>query len=334
MTRLAYVFTAVAVVMVGVMLFLAKDAEAPPLLVPLAAGPSQPRVSLTEAGMDPAAVEQAAAWAMERNSTALVVVRAGHVVFERYRDGTTFESAVDPGFTPVLAALLTGSALDDRLINNLDRPVANYLSGAGDAPPDATVRELLAGDRADLTLAQSTDLLAQVLETTGRLPYQSLVAERLWKPMGGGDLEFRVRDNARRPGGVSAACCVRARIADWMRIGELLANRGVFEGNQYAPPRYVDLVLAPVRKDSPRGYFTRVDGEFAAPGVAWLEGTRQQRLWIVPSLRLVILRLGSEAPSSKEWDERMIPDTIIRAVRGWKPASAGEGVDPGKFAPH
>ena len=334
MTRLAYVFTAVAVVMVGVFLLLGKNEEALTLSVPLMPGPSQPRVPPGEAGIDPSALEHAAGWAADRNSSALVVVRAGHVVFEKYWGGTTFDTAEDPGFSPVLAALVTGTLMTDRLIMNLDRPVANYLPDAAGEEGSLSLRQLLAGDHPLLSQAQATDLLAQVLEKAGQRPYAQLVTERLWKPMGGGDLEFRVRDNQRRPGGVSAACCVRARIGDWMRIGELLANRGIFEGNQYTPPGFVDLMLKPTRQDSPRGFFTRVDGEFAAADLGWLEGTGQQRLWIVPSLRLVILRLGGEAPASKEWDERMIPDTIVRGTSGWKPASAGPGVDPGKFAPH
>ena len=331
--RLAYVFTAVAMVMVGMYLFLLRGDEAQPLVIRLSPGPSQPRVPPGEAGMDAVALEQAAAWAADRDSTALVIARGGHIVFENYWGGTGFESPVDPGFTPVLAALLTGIAMNDRLIANLDRPVSNYL-GADGAATDASLRQLLAGDRADLSLEQSTDLLALVLERLGKRSYQELVTERLWKPMGGGDLEFGVRDNDRRPEGVSAACCVRARVGDWMRIGEMLANDGVFEGNQYTPPRYVSQMLKPVRKEATRGFFARTDGGFIAPDVAWLEGTTHQRMWIVPSLKLVILRLGGEAPSSKEWDERMIPDTVIRATDGWKPSSAGEGVDPGKFAPH
>ena len=122
-----------------------------------------------------------------------------------------------------------------------------------------------------------------------------------------GSLEFRAGDSRRRPDGVVAGCCVRARVADWMRLGELLAHDGVFEGNQFTPPRYVSLMLKPVHKDSPRGFFTRVDGDFAAHDVAWLEGPNQQRLWIVPSLRLSILRIG-DAPPSQGWDEAMIPE--------------------------
>jgi hypothetical protein len=93
-------------------------------------------------------------------------------------------------------------------------------------------------------------------------------------------------------------------------------------------------MLKPAHKDSPRGFFTRVDGDFAAHDVAWLEGTNRQRLWIVPSLRLSILRIGDEPPSSLGWDEAMIPNSIIRGTSDWQPRAAGEGVDPGKFAPH
>ena len=54
----------------------------------------------------------------------------------------------------------------------------------------------------------------------------------------------------------------------------------------------------------------------------------------MPSLRLVILRVGDEPPASQGWDEAMIPDSIIRGTSGWQPASVGEGVDPNKYAPH
>ena len=52
-------------------------------------GPSQPRVSLGEAGMDPQAVEAAVSYAATRNTRALVVGRGGHIVFEKYWDGTS-----------------------------------------------------------------------------------------------------------------------------------------------------------------------------------------------------------------------------------------------------
>jgi hypothetical protein len=56
-------------------------------------------------------------------------------------------------------------------------------------------------------------------------------------------------------------------------------------------------------------------------------------MWIVPSLALVILRVGDEPSNEKGWDEAMIPDTIVRAV-AVENAKAGEGTDPSLFAPH
>ncbi len=55
---------------------------------------------------------------------------------------------------------------------------------------------------------------------------------------------------------------------------------------------------------------------------------------MVPSLRLVILRAGDEPDAADGWDEAMIPNSIIRGTSGWHPKSAGEGVDPNKYAPH
>jgi hypothetical protein len=57
---------------------------------------------------------------------------------------------------------------------------------------------------------------------------------------------------------------------------------------------------------------------------------------MVPSLKLVILRTGSEPEAAAGWDEAMIPDSIIRGARGWEPPRSGPGekVDPNLYAPH
>jgi len=179
------------------------------------------------------------------------------------------------------------------------------------------------------------EIVARVLALVTKQHYEILVSERLWKPMGGGELSFRRNgSNEWRAYVATAGCCVTARISDWMRVGELLANDGVFEGNQFTPPRYVTLMLTPTHKESTVGFGINVNGQFAAPDVAWLDGGRSQRLWVVPSLKLVILRAGGEPDASDGWDEAMIPDNIIRGTSGWHPRSVGEGVDPNKYAPH
>jgi hypothetical protein len=119
-------------------------------------------------------------------------------------------------------------------------------------------------------------------------------------------------------------------------VGALIANRGVFEGNQLLPPGYADLLVTRTHKDSARAVFLRADGQFAARDLVWLAAAGKQRLWMVPSLKLVILRIGEEPPAGAGWDEAMIPDSIIRGLRGSRPAGAVEGgkVDPERYAPH
>ncbi len=335
MTRHAHIALALGLAMTGLLVvFLHLEKKAEPVAVKVVAGPPQPRVPLGEAGLDPAALQLAVDYAGKHGSSALVVGRGGHIVFEKYWNGTTNDTVVAPGFDPVLVALAVGSALDERSIGSLDAPVSNYVPEVTATDGAYTLRELMARDPPGVSLQQSTDLVALVLERVSSQPYEKILVGKLWTPLGGGDLEFQRGDSKLRPKGVNPSCCVRARLGDWMRIGELLANDGSFEGTQLTLPRYVTLMLHPAHKDSMRGFFTRVDGAFAAHDVAWLEGSDQQRLWIVPSLKLAILRLGAASSAAEGWDEAMIPDSIIRGTSGWQPKVVGEGIDPNKYAPH
>lgn len=311
------------------------ESETDRVVVHLVPGPPQPKISLGEAGIDPAAVELAVDFAGKHNTSALVIGRNGHIVFERYWGNATIDTEIeDTDFAAPFAALLIGSAMNDRLFSNLDEPVASYLPEyAGTPTGTVTLRQLLGGQSVDA--AAPAELVASILERVTKQPFETLVSERLWKRLGGGDLSFRRNGSSDlRRHAASTACCVTARISDWMRLGELLANDGVFEGDQFTPPRYVTLMLTPIHKGAETGFGVHVDDRFAAHDVAWLSGARNQRLWVVPSLRLVILRVGGESGASDSWDEAMIPDSIIRGTSGWHPRSVGEGVDPNKYAPH
>ncbi|HEU4781460.1 MAG TPA: hypothetical protein VFS58_16380 [Steroidobacteraceae bacterium] len=311
----------VALAAIAFLIFRTPSAQSRRIVVTLVPGPPQPKVSPGEAGIDPAAILAAVDYAGKHQTTALVIGRAGHIVFEKYWGDTAIDTPLMPGaFGNVLVPLLVGSVMNDRLIVNLDEPLSNYLPEYGGTPTGkGSLRDHL-GLRVEDSAAPSMELMALVLERVTRQSFEILVSERLWKPMGGG--EFSIAQNG-----------VGARISDWMRIGEMLANEGVFEGNQFTPPRFVTLMLKPTHSDSPRGFGVNLNGAFAAADVAWA-GVGGQRLWVVPSLRLVILRVGDEPGELDGWAESMIPDSIIRGTSGWRPRSAGEGVDPKRFAPH
>ncbi len=83
---------ALGLALVGFLLFRFAGKDAPPVVVNLTPGPPQPRVSPEEAGMDPQALEAAVAYAGARDTRALLVGRGGHVVFEKYWDGTSADT--------------------------------------------------------------------------------------------------------------------------------------------------------------------------------------------------------------------------------------------------
>jgi hypothetical protein len=343
--------------------------QEPRIVMAMQPGPQQPKVSPAEAGIDMAGIQAAVDYAGARNTRALVIGHGGHIVYEKYWDDTTLDTPVElSGFTPVLSALVLGAAMNNERSINLDAPLGGYIaewaedprgvvslrqlltrsSGfakAGDWPWPGTLaaRYALSPDLRPLLLswpldaklspgespaALNADILGLALAARLDQPFDKLLADLVWRPIEAG--EFSMARGGR------AGCCIRARLGDWMRVGEVLANNGVFEGNQLTPPHFVGLMLKPTYPDSPMGFFTRVGakGQFAAHDVAWLESAGKQRLWIVPSLRLTILRVGDEPPGSQGWDEAMIPDSIIRNLSGWQPGAAGEGVDPNKYAPH
>lgn len=340
-------------------------------------GPPQPTLTLEEASVDPSALELSAAYAATRNTRALVVGFNGHILYQKYWGDTKLDSLVDlSGFSPVLPALVLGTAVQNGEIRDLDEVASKYLPGWAKDPrgtitwrdlltgksnlaaPDARpwpgslasryyVREglgatLLAWPQSAKPEASGTpfevdaDLLSLLLTKKFQSPYSQLLKERIWQPLGAGAYSVGI-DGESSPAALDhAGCCVRARISDWMRVGALIANRGVFEGNQLLSPDFAQLLLAPTHDKSPRAVFLHVDGQFAAHDVVRLEASGRQRMWILPSLKLVILRVGDEPPASEGWDEAMIPDNIIRGTRDWRPASTGEGsdVDPKRFAPH
>jgi hypothetical protein len=345
--------------------------------LPLPPGPPQPTLTLAEAGVDPESLELSMRYAEARNSDALVVGVNGHIVYQKYWGEASLDAALEAsGFSPVLAALVLGTALQNGELRDLDAPLAKFLPEWGQDPRGTiTLRDLLTGNSnlqapgprpwprslaaryyleenlgahlLDWPQAQQAtpagsppevdaDILALALSRALKTNYTGLLTERLWQPMGAGPFSVGIDGETSSRGFERAGCCLRARISDWMRIGAMIANRGVLEGNQYLPPDFARLLVAPTHPGSARAVFLKVDGTFAAQDVVRLEAAGKQRLWIVPSLKLVILRAGREPPESQGWDEAMIPDNIIRGTRGWLPASTGEGkeVDPNRYAPH
>ncbi|MGP1353676.1 MAG: serine hydrolase domain-containing protein [Parasphingopyxis sp.] len=173
-----------------------------------------------------------------------------------------------------------------------------------------------------------TNLLGVVVARATGMRYADFLSDTLWRPLDLADASLYLD---REGGTPMMSCCILSRPIDWLRIGELVANRGAFGGTQLVPADWIDAMLAPAPTRSNYGYLTwlgdqRVGGEpdprpglipwqsepFAADDLIFLHGHGGQRTWIVASRELVIVRAGRSWPT--EWDEAAIPNAVIRAL--------------------
>jgi CubicO group peptidase (beta-lactamase class C family) len=334
----------------------------PRIVLPGRSQPAAPRESPVEEKLDVSALQAASDYAEAQQSKSLIVTRHGYIVFEKYWQGSTFDTVVDSrGLGRVLAALTTGVAIDDKKIGWTDEPVG-YLIPAWSKDPRGviTVRNLL---QMSSGLGSSTsgygttrilemplgappgtrwldqnadpDLLGQVIHRATGRSYADYVSEAIWARIGAGDASLWLDNQAGEP---HVDTGFFARQSDWLRVAELLLNNGNYQGDEVISPRWVPQLLKPSGSNPNYASYLRL-GQHPAPGaspyatgdVLMVEGGGN-RMWLVPSLQLAILRTGGQPAA--DWDDGRIPNFVIRGARDFVPAAARPGADLRQLVPN
>jgi CubicO group peptidase (beta-lactamase class C family) len=174
----------------------------------------------------------------------------------------------------------------------------------------------------------NSQLAGLVLERATGRRYARLLSERIWKPIGASDAAVWLD----RPGGSPHYfCCLQATARDWARFGQLLLDQGRVRGRQILRPGWVAKMSAPsaanpnyglqlwrgspfveVRRYAPAVPLTVKSAKpFLRDDVVFLDGATGQRVYVVPSERLVIVRIGQPAPA---WDDSELPNRILAAL--------------------
>lgn len=346
-------------------------------LVPGANQPPPPRVTPAAELLEARALIDAADYAAAHRSRAFIVSRHGYIVFERYWQGTSFDTVIESrGLGPVVAALATGSAISQRLIGWPDEPIGYFIPAWRNDPRGAiTVRNLLQrssgltppvgghgpwsarshaalssdilaqylqrpleaapGDRW-LEQSADPDLLGVVLERATHQRFAVYVSSAVWQRIGAADAWVWLD----RPGG--AAHVERgflSRQGDWLRVAELLLSNGRYQGAEVIVPRWVPQLLQPSKSRSDQGAYVRLGAHSAAGGTPYaasdlvvIEGGTN-RLWLVPSLQLAILRTGDLHHEAPDWDDARIPNLVVRGARDFVPSAARPGGDLSTIVP-
>ena len=301
---------------------------------------------------------KAADYVHQTHNSQLVVLHKGVLVHESYgNNGSSDDLSNSMSMAKTIISLLVGIAVSEGHLTSIDDPVSNYLPAWKDNTERAriSIRNLLemsSGLRCDKdTTDYTSDLiklhlgtnirnltinlpskelsgnkweynnfnsqtLALVLEKVTNLPLNEYASKKLWQQLGTKDAFFWADKSN---GTVRGYCCFFARARDFAKLGQLVLNRGKWDGKSVVPEQWIEKISRAsthepeyglhIWRASQGGVRRAKDRsvEFLDEKLVYFDGKHRQRIYISPKHDLVIVRTG-EHP--KRWDDSFLPNLI------------------------
>ena len=106
-------------------------------------------------------------------------------------------------------------------------------------------------------------------------------------------------------------------------MGLLIQHRGRADGKQVVPADYIAAMTTPSSLEPDYGLHLWLgnegiraedqdhDEQFLAEDLLYLDGKHRQRVYVIPSRELVIVRVGERA---EDWDDSFLPNLFVRAL--------------------
>jgi len=161
------------------------------------------------------------------------------------------------------------------------------------------------------------------------LRYSEFIKKYIWEPMGGGFAQVRLD---RKNGDARVFCCIQTRPMDWVRLGNMLANGGVINNNQIISREWLTRLMTGSQRNENFGFHVwlgspyegsrlisdisnrraRVSEPFLSDDLIYIEGRGGQRLYVVPSEKLVVYRAGKIDFS---WDDARFINVLLRNIK-------------------
>ncbi len=174
----------------------------------------------------------------------------------------------------------------------------------------------------------NSQLLGLIVERATGKRLAELVSEKLWKPLGAADASLWLD---REGGAAHAFCCFHTTPREWLRLGILLANGGALGDERIIPGDWLSLMTTPSPNNPQYGFQVWLGADFVgertyndlaalkiphkepfeASDVIFLDGSNGNRLIVIPSKELVIVRTGG---FNLTYEESFIPNTLIRGI--------------------
>lgn len=321
------------------------------------------------------ALEAAAAYARDMNSTALLIWRDGALEAEMYFGEVDAQTLlVSKSLAKPLSVMAVGRAMAEGHIASLDEPAANYFHEWRETPrATITIRHLLGmrsglkpqapapdigdilnraylhprhdeviindypltdepGSRYEYSNANS-ELVAPLVERATGIEYEDWVSQEVLAPIGaaGGQVWMN-----REVGTAHAGCCWLLPAESWLRLAILLINDGEMQGRRLLPEGYVRAMTTAAPQNPHAGLGVYVAGDYIerrgaanpdrdvgetlhgepylAHDLFLFDGNSNQVIYIVPSARLIVARLGNWPSADTEWDNAYLINALLRGL--------------------
>ena len=311
------------------------------------------------------------AYSDKHQGIGLIVMVDGKVVGEDYRSGASAATRVaSQSMHKTVVAMMIGAAINDGLIKSVDDPVGDYIQEWRNEPRgQISLRQLLSmssglenpsmakmemaamhmmmGEVSDATLNLQIEekpgkynygngnfqlagmALSRALKSAKGGDYAAYLAKKIWCPLGNADASLWLEGDGGEP---RYFAFLDASVRDWARVGELIRNRGAWNGKQLIPTAWIDEMVKPsasnpnyglgiwlgspwtkARRYSRSSTFTALQSApFLADDVWFLDGYGGQQVYIVPSAKLVISRSGE---TSQSWDDAILVNSALKGLQ-------------------
>ena len=265
-----------------------------------------------------------AALANNRRLQSFGLVRDGRLVIEHYQCATAAGSYVNiASATKSVVALLVGIAIDRKAIASVDQPLTDFFPELQDPAVDPnarhiTLRHLLsmsAGWRvtpADMPPAHAIDALKRpmafapgktfqydnasshligiVVARAMGMPLEAFAGEHLFRPLGVGRYIWGKDGD----GYTQGWSMLHLRLLDMLKIGQLVVDRGHWQGRRVVSADWIDEMLTPHNDGGPPVGIPYAYQWYIQPTpdrqhrAMMAIGSGGQFLYLVPDLRLVV----------------------------------------------
>lgn len=279
-------------------------------------------------------------------TVAYVIVQDSQIVFEQYWDDYSSQSRSNSfSMAKSILSLAIGCAIDDGFIKGVDQPVGDFFPQfAGFNGKTLTIRHLLTMSAGvDFEEAYSspfspttrlyygndlhaiafgmkeiqepgvyfnyqsgvTQLLAFILEKATAETISSYVSRKLWTPL---QAEENALWSLDKKGGIEKAyCCFNSNAPDFARFGQLVLNKGMWNGKQVVSPAYLQEAITPdttlifKEYDEPNRCYGFQFWELTYKGmkIPYMRGILGQYVWIIPEKNAVVVRLGRKRSETR-----------------------------------